>query len=209
MLYTTFALSALASLASARTFAVEVGVINGTAAQKFFPEKIVAAPGDTIQFQFRGGNHTLTQSTFDNPCEPIALHSNVTGIYSGFMPIAAGAQSIPVFTVPVNDTRPMWFYCSQGRHCQNGMVMVVNENTAANASRSLDNFKVAAAQAPNNLPGGILPGGVGVGGNGQGGIPIPTDGSNGQIPGANPNGAASHAAPAALALVGVVAALFM
>lgn len=117
----------LTVVATARTFAVEVGAINGTAAQKFFPEKIVAAPGDTIQFQFRAGNHTATQSTFDNPCEPIALHSSVTGIYSGFMPVAAGAQSIPVFTVMVNDTRPMWFYCSQGRHCQNGMVMVVNE----------------------------------------------------------------------------------
>lgn len=81
-------------------------------------------------------------------------------------------------------------------------------STAANASRSLDNYKLAAAAAPSNLPGGILPGQVG-GNNGQGGIPLtPTDGTNGQIPGV-PGAAASQMAPAALAFLGVVAAFFM
>ncbi len=112
---------------AAKVIPVEVGAVNGTAAQKFFPEKITAVPGDMIQFQFRANNHTVTQSNFDNPCEPIALHSNTTGVYSGFMPVTPQQASIPVFTVMVNDTKPLWFYCSQGRHCQNGMVMVVNE----------------------------------------------------------------------------------
>jgi plastocyanin len=111
---------------------------------KYFPEKITAQPGDMVQFQFQGGNHTVTQSNFDNPCMPIS-----PGVFSGFMPIPAGgaATQFPVFTVQVNDTKPIWIYCSQGKHCQQGMAMVINENTQANASRSLENYKKLAAGA--------------------------------------------------------------
>jgi len=55
--------------------------------------------------------------------------SNVTGIKSGFMPVAAGAAQMPVFTVMINDTKPIWLYCGQTSpvsHCQKGMVMAIN-----------------------------------------------------------------------------------
>lgn len=72
-------------------------------------------------------NHSVVQSTFDQPCQPIQnIMPNVTGFFSGFMPVAAGATEMPVYTIAVNDTRPIWFYCSQGRHCQAGMVGVIN-----------------------------------------------------------------------------------
>lgn len=48
------------------------------------------------------------------------------GIKSGFMPLAKDATEMPVFTVMVNDTKPMWLYCGQEQHCQKGMVMAVN-----------------------------------------------------------------------------------
>lgn len=204
MQYSTVFLAALLSLANAKVIPVEVGAVNGTAAQKFFPEKITAVPGDMIQFQFRANNHTVTQSNFDNPCEPIALHSNTTGVYSGFMPVTPQQASIPVFTVMVNDTKPLWFYCSQGRHCQNGMVMVVNENTAANSSRSLEQFKVLAGQATQNLPGtAVTSGGTGTG-NGDAS-------QTGGLPGAIPTGnfATSVFVPTALSFVGIFAALLM
>jgi plastocyanin len=107
---------------------VQVGAANGSLA--FFPDNISAAVGDMIQFQFAPNNHTVTQSTFDAPCQPIALHSNVTGIYSGFMPVTASSTTTPTYTVLVNSTTPMWLYCSQGKHCQSGMTMVVNEKYA-------------------------------------------------------------------------------
>jgi len=159
MQFTTFALSALSigsalAATSVTVHVVQVGAANGTLA--YFPNNLKAAVGDMIQFQFAPANHTVTQSTFDAPCMPIAMTSNTTGIYSGFMPVSASATTTPTYTVLVNSTLPMWFYCSQAKHCQNGMTMVVNENTAANSTRSLANFQALAAKATVNLPGGAI-----------------------------------------------------
>lgn len=105
---------------------VRVGSSNGTLA--YFPNNLKAAVGDMIQFQFAPANHTVTQSTFDQPCAPINMfNKNVTGFYSGFMPVSASSTTTPTYTIMVQNTTPMWIYCSQGKHCQNGMTMVVNE----------------------------------------------------------------------------------
>lgn len=42
------------------------------------------------------------------------------------MPVSANSTEMPSFTIPVTDTKPIWFYCSQGKHCQSGMVGVIN-----------------------------------------------------------------------------------
>lgn len=159
MHFTTLALSAL-SIGSAfaadaaggvTVHVVKVGSANGTL--KYSPNSLTAAKGDMVQFQFAPANHTVTQSTFDQPCQPIAMNSNVTGIYSGFMPVSATATDTPTYTIMVKDTKPMWFYCSQGKHCQNGMTMVINVNPKANATRTLENFQALAKKATANLPG--------------------------------------------------------
>ena len=102
-----------------------VGNSNGSLS--YSPNNITAAKGDMVQFQFMPKNHTVTQSNFDSPCEPISMHTNLTGVYSGFMPVAAADTSMPTFTILINATTPMWLYCSQGKHCQAGMSMVINE----------------------------------------------------------------------------------
>lgn len=107
---------------------MKVGSANGTLA--FSPNNIVAAVGEMVQFQFAPANHTVTQSTFAAPCSPIGLTSNVTGVFSGFMPVAATATLTPTYTIMINSTTPMWLYCSQGKHCQAGMSMVINEKYA-------------------------------------------------------------------------------
>lgn len=102
----------------------------GQPATKYYPDNIKAAPGSMVQFQFWAGNHTVTQSDFDHPCTPISqVNSSVAGIWSSFMPVAAGAakKEIPVFTIQINDTKPIWIFCSQGKHCSVGMSMVINE----------------------------------------------------------------------------------
>lgn len=104
--------------------------VNNATGLKFWPEKIKAEAGSMIQFQFLAGNHTVTQSDFDHACKPInEVNPSVQGIFSSYQPVAASAsqKEIPVFTIMVNDTKPMWFFCSQGPHCEKGMVMVVNE----------------------------------------------------------------------------------
>ena len=203
MQFSTLALAALASLASAqlpgsqvRTTVVSVAM-NGSLT--FSPNNIRVNVGEAVQFQFLSGNHTVTQSTFDQPCQPIAMHSNVTGFHSGFQPAAASANQrmMSTFTIIVNNTNPVWAYCAQGRHCENGMVMVINEPTAPGTNRTLANYRAAAAQANTVVPGGgLAPNG------GTGGIPGTTtgqtpdaNGNNGQNPGSTA-GAGMLSAPA-------------
>ncbi|KAF3070460.1 putative extracellular serine-rich protein [Daldinia childiae] len=166
-------LTLLGSAAAQNVHVVSVGSPNGTLI--FSPDNIKADVGDMIQFQFRGGNHSVAQSNFDNPCTPISDHTNQTGIFSGYQPVAASKAMgmIPTYTVKVSAKTPLWFYCSQGKHCQNGMVMVVNENTSANATRSLSNFKdiakgAAANIAPSTTTGGSAGNGTSSGGSESG-----------------------------------------
>ncbi|KAI0485406.1 hypothetical protein F4859DRAFT_511604 [Xylaria cf. heliscus] len=145
--------TALLGLASAQKVHV-VSVSSANKSLAFYPDNLKADVGDMISFQFLAGNHSVVQSNFDNPCTPIQQHvANQTGMFSGYMNVAASAATgmIPTYTVEVTSDKPLWVYCSQGKHCQAGMVMVVNENTAANASRSLADFKTLAAAAPQNL----------------------------------------------------------
>nr|ARK07238.1 putative secreted effector protein CSEP008 [Podosphaera xanthii] len=131
---------------------VKVGSADN--ALTYSPNKVKAAVGDMVQFQFVSGNHTVTQSTFENPCEPMAktAFSNATGIFSGYMPIiptsaATGSPAMmPTYTIMINNTTPIWIYCSQAKHCQKGMTMVINEN-AANPAKSLENYVALAAKA--------------------------------------------------------------
>ena len=46
-----------------------------------------------------------------------------------FVPAAASQAMgmVATYTIMVNDSRPIWLYCAQAKHCQNGMTMVINE----------------------------------------------------------------------------------
>lgn len=195
MHFTSLALAALLSVTQATdVHVVAVGKNPGRneTSLKFFPDKIEAKPGSMVQFQFWAGNHTVTQSNFDNPCVPISsvVSSNASasasarGVFSSFQPAAASREKgmIPVFTVMVNDTKPMWLFCSQGPHCQKGMVMVINENTSANATRSLENYKKIAQSA--RLGAIEIPQGAGNGstGPGEGSGSSPTSSPGGSAP---------------------------
>ncbi|KAK2021065.1 hypothetical protein LX32DRAFT_646783 [Colletotrichum zoysiae] len=172
MQFSAMIVSALAAIAQAQSVHV-VSVASTNNTLKFFPDKINAPVGSMVQFQFRGGNHSVVQSNFDNPCIPISsMNSSAKGVYSGYMPVAASAAmgQIPVFTVMITSATPMWMYCSQAKHCQNGMVMVINENSRANATRTLENYaKAAKSVAQAMIPaGGSASGGTTSGGSGSG-----------------------------------------
>ncbi|KAG7294497.1 hypothetical protein NEMBOFW57_004572 [Staphylotrichum longicolle] len=196
MQFTTLVLAALTSLASAqRTWVVTVAQ-NGSLT--YSPNKLVAQPGEFVQFQFHAGNHTVTQSTFDQPCQPVSMHSNATGFHSGFLPAAASASMgmIPTYTIQINNTNPLWLYCAQGKHCENGMVMVINE-PATNPNRTLENYKAAAAKASTLVPGGA----AGAGGQtGSTNTPASSSGT-GSTPTPSGSGAGVLTAPGTAALV--------
>jgi len=103
-------------------------VVVGGTDLVFQPPNITAQVGDTITFQFMQKNHTVTQSSFASPCQPIGQNatSGTTGFDSGFMPVAANATTFPTYTIQVNNTTPIWVYCKQANHCPSGMVFAVN-----------------------------------------------------------------------------------
>jgi len=128
---------------------VKVSDNNGTL--RYFPDNIVAAAGSLVQFHFYPKNHSVVESAFSDPCAPIhTVESNVTGFKSGFMPVAAGASSMPVFTLEVNDTKPIWFYCSQVDHCKLGMVGVIN---APGGNKTIDTFRALAEASASSTNG--------------------------------------------------------
>jgi len=68
-------------------------------------------------------NHTVTQSTLANPCQQAP-----GGFDSGFVPVAADNTEgpFPAAQFTVQDTNPVWVYCRQADHCQQGMVFAIN-----------------------------------------------------------------------------------
>jgi len=90
------------------------------------PDHITAAVRDTVTFEFRAKNHTVTQSSFANPCSPFVGSDGAPGFSSGFRPVAAGATEFPTFQITINDTAPIWGYCQQTGHCAQGMVFSIN-----------------------------------------------------------------------------------
>lgn len=90
----------------------------------YTPNNITEPPGTIVQFNFRSANHSVVQSSFDDPCHPLA---NGGGFSSGFVPVAQTGPGV-LFDIVVPDTKPIWFYCAQTTksHCQSGMVGSIN-----------------------------------------------------------------------------------
>ncbi|KAI1280038.1 hypothetical protein F5Y07DRAFT_387258 [Xylaria sp. FL0933] len=139
------------SFATAANIEVTVGKDSKL---EFNPASIKAEVGDTITYKFFSKNHAVAQSTFADPC-----HLQENGIFSGFTPNTSPDVVAPTdFTITVNDTKPLWFYCPQtnGNHCQNGMVHAIN---APDTGNTFDAYKAKAqtAATPSTPPANTLP----------------------------------------------------
>ncbi|KIW31154.1 uncharacterized protein PV07_02824 [Cladophialophora immunda] len=126
-----------------------VSVSDANGSLKYFPNKVTAPIGSVVQFQFHPKNHTVTESSFADPCKPIA--ANLTsatrpGLKSGFVPLTGTEPFTPVYNVLVNDTKPIWIYCGQTNHCEKGMAMVINQNDSS--PNTIDAYIANAAKIP-------------------------------------------------------------
>lgn len=129
-------LLSVAAVSAQQTITVVVG---GNNSLTFNPTSVTAAVGDTIAFQFQSKNHTVTQSTFANPCEQMTTPT--MGIDSGYAPVPANTTAFPQWSFTMtNASAPLWFYCKQTGHCQKGMVFAVNPT----ADKSFEKFQAAA-----------------------------------------------------------------
>lgn len=160
MMFKFAAYAALVSLAvipsvKGADHAVTVG---GTGVIAYTPNQITADVGDTVTFTFMQKNHSVTQSTLATPCAAMA-----GGFDSGFIPVEANNTSGPFPTAQfvVQDTTPVWVYCRQTGHCQQGMVFAINPgsnfaafqaaatgNSTASAAASATSAAVATGTAP-------------------------------------------------------------
>ncbi|OHF02961.1 hypothetical protein CORC01_01719 [Colletotrichum orchidophilum] len=139
--------AATASSSSSSSIAGVHVVKVGDGGLTFEPNSITAAVGEVVEFHFYPRAHSVAQSAFDSPCQPLA-NGSTTGFFSGPVPVSSGVGA-EVFTLEVKDTNPKWFYCATGQHCQGGMVGVIN--APANGQRTIEKYAQAAAVAKSNV----------------------------------------------------------
>ncbi|KAK2628220.1 hypothetical protein QTJ16_002866 [Diplocarpon rosae] len=119
------------SSAPAATHSVNVGATG----HHFTPDSLTASVGDIVEFRFYPLNHSVARAEYKNPCIPYELtDAGKQGFWSGFEPINVVLSNPPIFSLLINDTDPIFFYCSAPGACEDGMVGVINPN----ATRTID-----------------------------------------------------------------------
>ncbi|KAI1307746.1 hypothetical protein F5Y03DRAFT_405388 [Xylaria venustula] len=108
----------------------EIVVAVGKGSFTFNPDTITANPGDIIVFEFWSDSHSVARSAFGFPCMPYEdIVPDSKGFWSGDM-LNADTSPRPRFTVKVNDTEPIFFYCAVQNSCKgNKMIGVINPNS--------------------------------------------------------------------------------
>ena len=97
--------------------------VGAAGEQRFTPRYINANIGDFVRFSFKSGNHTVTESTFENPCSPRGAFD------TNFFHDATQPRGTNDMTLLVDSTNPRWFFCRQVTnvsHCQSGMIFAIN-----------------------------------------------------------------------------------
>jgi len=125
----------------------------------FHPNNIQASAGTLVTFWVpnNGLTHSITQSSFGDPCTHLAASGNSS---AGF---DSGLIQATQFTINITDANtPIWFHCKQIGHCGMGMVGSINAPSTGN---TFDNFMSAALKVGGNevteTDAGFVSGGVG------------------------------------------------
>jgi len=148
-----FTLATCAVLVSLAAIPVVKGadhqVIVGGGPLQFNPNQVIAVPGDTVSFTFKQANHTATQSTLQNPCQQVS-----GGFDSGFIPVPSTntAGPFPIAQFAVQDTNPVWVFCRQANHCQQGMVFAINPGNDFAAFQAAATGNSSTATATTSPP---------------------------------------------------------
>lgn len=115
----------------------------GATGFNFSPNNLTnVAVGSIIEFNFYPGNHSVVRSAYKFPCIPYEDSGpNRVGFFSGYLDTNVYSSDGPKFRVRVNDTEPIFYYCSAPGSCiTHGMLGVINpvgipSETKCNAHR--------------------------------------------------------------------------
>lgn len=95
----------------------------------------------------RPGNHSVTQSSFDAPCDPLG-----NGFDSGNILISDSSSGFPTWNLTItNASQPIWFFCKQlvpQPHCNVGMVGSIN--APSSGQFTFEGFRQAAMSHQGN-----------------------------------------------------------
>jgi len=82
------------------------------------------------EFQFYPTNHSVVRAEYKYPCIPYEdTGVDKVGFFSGFEPVDAILTQPPQYSIRINDTNPIFYYCSAPGACINyGMVGAINPN---------------------------------------------------------------------------------
>ncbi|KAF2824277.1 hypothetical protein CC86DRAFT_408377 [Ophiobolus disseminans] len=159
--------SSLTSSALAQTHTIQVGLAD----HKFKPDVTNAAVGDIVEFRFYPANHSVVRAAFGMPCIPYEMTgSQKTGFFSGFNAVNKVVDDPPKYSIKINDTSPIFFYCSAPGSCITyGMVGAINPNASTPIAEQQKGAKGSAymlnpgepfppeAPLPSNVPGFTAP----------------------------------------------------
>ncbi|KAF3043773.1 hypothetical protein E8E12_010048 [Didymella heteroderae] len=121
------------SIPGPQTHTIQVGLLD----HKMRPEVTEAAVGDFVEFDFYPRNHSVVRAEYGFPCIPYEMTgSGKTGFFSGFNPVDKVLDKPPRYLIRVNDTEPIFFYCSAPGSCITyGMVGGINLNNSMSIGR--------------------------------------------------------------------------
>ena len=118
--------------------------VLAAAGPTFIPSSVSAQVGDKVVFEFSSGNHSITQSTFDKPCDKLS---------NGFDSDYTGNTATEI-SLAVNVSTAQFFYSKQSSDCQEGMVFALNPTTTQSESA----FRALAIAQTNSSASGMTTG---------------------------------------------------
>lgn len=122
------------SSSAAVTHTVTVGKANFA----FVPDSLQANIGDIVEYHFFPQNHSVARAEYLYPCVPYEdMGRGKVGFFSGFKPVDTISSDTPPpsWSIRINDTNPIFFYCTAPGSCINySMVGVINPVSTCKAS---------------------------------------------------------------------------
>ncbi|KAK9457629.1 hypothetical protein V1511DRAFT_486212 [Dipodascopsis uninucleata] len=156
--FSAIALGISTFVAAASAYTVH-NVTVGNNTLFFEPNSITAEKGDYVRFIIMSTTHGIAQTLYSTPCQPLESED---AFYSGLLTVAGSDPSDYLeFTIQVNSTDPIWYYCPEAYHCQSGTVGVINP--PKNSTESITSFTDAASRASSNVVPSVVQGNVTIG----------------------------------------------